>query len=147
MLGDCLHRPSRNFTNYITQRRRGSENMTVDRHFRLTDEEATRLGILSNKTGYTVNAIIRMLIDNVDSVTMSKLRTLTRHDDLILSNAKYNAMLRKNIATNINELAKYVNGSNVNNDALENAFYEMCNRVDHLQEEMDKRYASFKDNK
>lgn len=147
MLGVCLQRPSRNFTNYITQRRRGSENMTVDRHFRLTDEEATRLGILSNKTGYTVNAIIRMLIDNVDSVTMSKLRTLTKHDDLILANAKYNAMLRKNVSTNINEIAKYINGGDVNDDELKDVFYKMCKLIDHFQEEMDKHYASFKDDK
>lgn len=121
--------------------------MTVDRHFRLTDEEATRLGILSNKTGYTVNAIIRMLIDNVDSVTMSKLRTLTKHDDLILANAKYNAMLRKNVATNINEIAKYINGGDVNDDELKDVFYKMCKLIDHFQEEMDKHYASFKDDK
>lgn len=121
--------------------------MAIDRHIRITDEQASRLRALSNKTGYSDNAIIRMLIDNIDDVTMSKLRTLTKHDDLLLANAKYNAMLRKNIATNINEIAKYVNGRNINDDALMHAFDVVRQQLDDVESELTKHYASFKDNK
>lgn len=147
MLGDCLHRPSRNFMVITRACEGGMSIMSVDRHIRLTDEQASRLRALSSKTGYSDNAIVRMLIDNIDDVTMSKLRTLTKHDDLLLANAKYNAMLRKNIATNINTIAKYVNGRNVNDDALRNAFEVVKSQLNEVESEMTRHYASFKNNK
>ena len=56
-------------------------------------------------------------------------------------------MLRKNIATNINTIAKYVNGRNVNDDALRNAFEVVKSQLNEVESEMTRHYASFKNNK
>lgn len=114
--------------------------MSKDRHIRLSDDDAERLHVLSLKLGTSENEVMRRMIENADSVDVSKLREKSRHDDLVLANLKYQNYLFSNATKSLNQIAHVLNAGGVN-DGVQAVFEKMVDVVNVWREEM-KNYGN-----
>lgn len=109
----------------------------VDKHFRLTEQQYNHLKRLSAMTGYNVNELLRLIVDNVDDGTMKIVvqsqQAKASREMQILARQKYLLNLFSNVTSNINQIAKYVNTNQKIDKNVVNAFEQMITKIDKLR--------------
>lgn len=110
----------------------------INKHFRVTENQDTKLRSLAAKTGYNSNELIRLLIDGADASTLSI--AADERMKAIATN-KWLATLYSNVSNNVNQLARFGNWCKVNNkvpdaDTLQQAIAGLTASVDKLTEEV-----------
>lgn len=87
---------------------------------RMNDELKSKLDKLSAKTGYSSSELIRMLIENVNEVTLSlalnEIKNRKQVDIEKIACKKYQNYLLSNLTSNMNQIAHYVNLNKKNSD-------------------------------
>lgn len=118
----------------------------VDKHFRLTEDQYKHLTALSAKTGYNVNQLLRLIVDNVDDGTLKVViqsqQEKANREMQILARQKYLLNLFSNVSSNVNQIAKYVNTNQQIDENVVNAFNSMTNQIDKLRGEIREHFES-----
>lgn len=120
------------------------KNNFLDMHFRITRQQKDKLERISAMTGLKTSEVLREVIDNVDETTLKNSIEYTQEKENreieILARQKYLINLFKNVTSNINQIAKYVNyGTDVTDENLSNVFKAMTRQVDELRREVYER--------
>lgn len=109
----------------------------VDKHFRLTEQQYNHLKRLSAETGYNVNELLRLIVDNIDDGTLKIVnqsqQAKANREMQILARQKYLLNLFSNVTSNINQIAKYVNTNQKIDKNVVNAFEQMITKIDKLR--------------
>lgn len=109
----------------------------VDKHFRLTEQQYNHLKRLSAMTGYNVNELLRLIVDNIDDGTMKIVvqsqQAKASREMQILARQKYLLNLFSNVSNNINQIAKYVNREQGIDESAVEAFSQMTKYVEKLR--------------
>lgn len=109
----------------------------VDKHFRLTEQQYNHLKRLSAETGYNVNELLRLIVDNIDDGTLrivnQSRQAKANREMQILARQKYLLNLFSNVTSNINQIAKYVNTQQGINEPVVKAFSQMATQVEKLR--------------
>lgn len=121
----------------IRVRRKDKMVKLVDKHFRLTEEQYKHLTALSAMTGYNVNELLRLIVDNVDDGTMKIVvqsqQEKANREMKVLARQKYLINLFSNVTNNINQIAKYVNEKQGIDESVVKAFSQMTTQVEKLR--------------
>lgn len=109
----------------------------VDKHFRLTEDQYKHLTALSAMTGYNVNELLRLIVDNVDDSTLKIViqsqQAKANREMQMLARQKYLLNLFSNVSNNINQISKYVNTNQKIDKNVVNAFEQMTTYVEKLR--------------
>ncbi|MBW8009605.1 hypothetical protein [Lactobacillus helveticus] len=114
---------------------------------RLSENQQTKLNLLTAKTGYTQSEIIRTVIDNLDEVKFDLAVKNDKENRKVelqkIADLRYQNYLFSNVTKNVNEIAKYVNQKqNVKNNELIFQFNEMKKDIQELEKKLSDYYGN-----
>lgn len=124
----------------------------INEHFRLTSEQDKRLDTLSKQLGYSKSQLLRMMIDNADSVTLQTMDNTRRLTDMkLIATRKYLMSQLRGLTTNVNQIARGANAikkDGIVNDAIATTLMQATNlltkQVKELRGEIDEYCTSDK---
>lgn len=111
----------------------------LDTHFRITREQKNKLEQMGAMTGLKSSEVLREIINNVDEDTLKNSfehnQEMENRQIEILARQKYLINLFKNVTSNVNQIAKYVNYQyeKVDNQRLKDAFEWMIKDLTELR--------------
>lgn len=118
----------------------------VDKHFRLTEDQYKHLTALSAMTGYNVNELLRLIVDNVDDSTLKIViqsqQAKASREMQILARQKYLLNLFSNVTNGLNQIAKYVNTEQGIDENAVKAFNRMTTYIENLRGDIREHFES-----